>query len=306
MDKKTLKVYGIALLFSALVGFSFVGVKTAIQSSTTLQLLTFRYNFAFLGTLAILAFKWSEMNIRGKEKKNIFLTAGFYIGFMIFQTLGLLFVSTIESGIIFAIVPILVKIIAAFVLKEKSTAFQNFFVCLCVGALILMIVMGAGEINANVVGIILLLISSLSMAISNVYMRYVRSQYTPIEISLMITVGGCMVFNIATLVLGLRNGDLGNYFFPLANIHFVVATAYLGVACTTVTALLMSYMLANMPAVKATIFGNLSTAISIVAGVVVLHESLRSYHVICTILIVVGVIGVSITGPKKEEEDDKV
>lgn len=306
MDKKTIKVYGIALLFSALVGLSFVGVKTAIQSATTLQLLTYRYNFAFLGTLAILVFKWSEMNIRGKEKKNILLTAGFYIGFMIFQTLGLLFVSTIESGIIFAMVPILVKIIAAIVLKERSTALQNFFVCLCVGALILMIVMGAGEINANVVGVILLLISSLSMAISNVYMRYVRSQYTPLEISLMITLGGCLVFNLATFIFGIRNGDLGNYFIPLSNIHFVVATAYLGVACTTITALLMSYMLAHMPAVKATIFGNLSTAISIVAGVVVLHESLRFYHVICTILIIIGVIGVSMTGPKKEEEDDTV
>ncbi|MBN7772871.1 DMT family transporter [Clostridium aminobutyricum] len=301
MDKEALKVYGIAILFSTLVGFSFIGVKTAIQVSTTLQLLTFRYNFAFLGALVILAFGWSKVTIRGKAKKNILITSGFYIAFMIFQTVGLIFVSTIESGIIFAIVPILVKIIAAGVLKEKSTALQNFFVCLCVGALILMIVMGAGEINANVVGILLLLISSLSMAISNVYMRYVRSQYTPIEISFMITLGGCLVFNLATIVSGIKNENLSEYFAPLSHGSFVLATAYLGIACTTVTALFMSYMLANMPAVKATIFGNLSTAISIVAGVVVLNESLKVYHVICTILIIIGVIGVSLTGEKEEE-----
>jgi drug/metabolite transporter (DMT)-like permease len=303
MDKETLKVYGVAVLFSLLVGFSFIGVKTAIQVSTTLQLLTFRYNFAFLGTLAIIAFGFSKLTIRGKEKKNILITAGFYIAFMVFQTIGLLFVSTIESGILFAIIPIMVKIIASVVLKEKSTVTQNLFVGLCVGALILMIVMGAGQIDTNMVGILLLLISSLSMAISNVYMRYVRSQYTPIEISFMITLGGFLVFNIATIVLGIRNGNLDQYFEPLSHMSFVIATAYLGITCTTITAFLMSYMLANMPAVKATIFGNLSTAISIVAGVVVLHEPLRAYHIICTIFIVIGVVGVSLTSEKEAEND---
>jgi drug/metabolite transporter (DMT)-like permease len=57
-----------------------------------------------------------------------------------------------------------------------------------------------------------------------------------------------------------------------------------------------------MPPINATIFGNLSTAISIVAGVVFLNESLKYYHIICSILIIIGVIGVSMPKRKKRLE----
>lgn len=53
-------------------------------------------------------------------------------------------------------------------------------------------------------------------------------------------------------------------------------------------------MLRYMPAVNAAIFGNLSTAISIVAGVAVLGEPLLTYHIVCTLLIIISVVGVCI------------
>jgi multidrug transporter EmrE-like cation transporter len=53
-----------------------------------------------------------------------------------------------------------------------------------------------------------------------------------------------------------------------------------------------------MEAVKATIFGNLSTAISVVAGIAILGEPFAYYNIICTAVIIVGVIGVSAAGAK--------
>ena len=74
-------------------------------------------------------------------------------------------------------------------------------------------------------------------------------------------------------MIGIRNGTLWDYFQPLSHLNFVFASAYLGIPSTLISALIMAYMLANMEAVKATIFGNLSTAISIVAGVLVLGRA---------------------------------
>lgn len=291
--ESALKIYGSAVLFSLIVGFSFIGVKTCVSVATPLETLTFRYNFAFLATL-LAAAGLVKIDLRGKPKKNLALTAGLYLGFMVLQTIGLVFSTSIESGIIFAIIPILAKIIASLFLKESTNWKQNVFVSLSVAAVITMFVLGASDITVNVPGLAILLLSSLSMALSNVMMRYVRGVYKPFEISFFITGGGCLIFNLATIVYGLKAGTLANYFEPLSNMNFVIATAYLGIPSTLVSALIMAYMLAHMEAVKATIFGNLSTAISIVAGVIVLGEPLQLYHVICTILIIVGVIGLSL------------
>lgn len=306
MDQKDrLKGYGAALFFSILVGFSFLGIKTCVPLADSLQILTHRYNFALLGLIFILVFKIAKINLRGKPKRDLLLTAGFYVGFMVLQVIGLSFATSIEGSIIFAIIPIIVKIIASLFLGENSTIMQNIFVCLTVAALIIMIIMGSTEMTFNLMGTTILLLSSIAMAISNVFMRYVRDQYKPIEISAAIIAGGFIVFNIAAITRGLATGTLDSYFAPFKYPAFIIATLYLGVGCILLSAQLMSYSLSKMEAVKATIFGNLSTAISIIAGVIILGEPLFPYHIICTILIVIGVIGLSLSGMKKKKISDE-
>lgn len=288
-----LKIYGSAVLFSFIVGFSFLGVKTCISVATPLETLVYRFNFAFAAAWVPVLLGFIKINLHSKPKIRLALTAGFYIIFMILQTIGLLFSTSIESGIIFAIIPILAKIIAGLFLHESTTWKQNIFVVMSVAAVITMFVLGVSDITVNIGGLMILLLSSLSMAISNVMMRYVRGTYRPFEITFFITGGGFFLFNLTAIVFGIKNGTLGDYFEPLAHMNFIVATAYLGIPSTLISSMILAYMLANMEAVKATIFGNLSTAISIVAGVIFLREPLEPYHIICTMLIIAGVIGLS-------------
>jgi drug/metabolite transporter (DMT)-like permease len=298
--KKRLRVYGSAILFSLIVGFSFLGVKTSVQIATPLQTLTYRFNFALLAAVVPVLIGYIKIELQGKSRKNLILTAGFYLGFMVLQTIGLLFATSIESGIIFAIIPILAKIIAYFFLGERGNWVQNAFVGVSVTAVIIMFLYSAqGFREVHLVGLMILFLSSVSMAISNVFMRYVRNEYKPYTISFAITCGGCILFNLATVLFGLAEGTLVDYFAPLAYPEFVLATVFLGIPSTLISSLLMAYMLANIEAVKATIFGNLSTAISIFVGVIVLKETLYAYNVVCTLLIIIGVIGTSITGWKK-------
>lgn len=269
--------------------------------ASTLEILTYRYNFAFFGALVIVLIKGKNISFKQKENKNLIVTAIFYICFIILQAAGLIYTTSIVSGIIFALVPIIAKIIASIFLGESSTLVQNIFVLISVGSLIVMIILNASEINTNVIGIVLLLLSSTSMAVSNVYMRHVRSKYSPMEISFAISLIGFSIFNFTSIALGIINGNIVDYFEVIKNPTFLFASAYLGIFCTLITAFLISYMLANMEAIKATIFGNLSTAISLIAGTVLLNESLELYHVICTILIIIGVIGVSAFGQNKKK-----
>lgn len=299
-----LRVYGAALLFSLIVGFSFLFVKVAVTVATPLQTLVYRFTFAFLGIFLVVLLKKDRQPIPNRIRKKLSANALLYLSFMALQVVGLLYSTSLESGIIFAAIPILAKIIAWFALGETSSFRQNFFVILSVSGVIAMFAASAagaaGGNSFNLLGLILLILSSLCMAASNVYMRYVRKECSPFRISLYIAAGGCLIFHGAAIVAGLLSGDLAGYYLnPLTHPEFLLATLYLGIPSTVISAMLMAYMTSHLTAVQATIFGNLSTLISILAGTIFLQESLQLYHLVCTGLILAGVIGTSLSGQKQ-------
>lgn len=305
-EESKVKVYVSAVIFSFIIGFSFLGIKTCLAVATPLETLVYRYNFAFLGALIPVFSRFIKIELQGKKKGQLIITAGFYISFIILQTIGLVFATSIESGIIFAMVPVLVKIMAGFLLKEHTNWKQNVFIFMSVVAVITMFILGATDITVNFIGLVILFISSLCTALSSIMMRYVRKIYTPFEITLFITGGGFIVFNFAAIITGLYNGTLGNYFEPLTHVSFVIAAAYLGIMATLISAMINAYILAHLQAVKGSIFGNLSTAITIVAGAIILGEPLELYHIICTIAIIIGVVGLSATSEKQKVFNDGV
>lgn len=299
-DIERRKGYMAAIAFSILVGFSFLGVKVCQSYTDSLNVLCYRYDFAFVIIMILVIFRVIKLDIMSKPKTRLLLTAGFYVGFMALQVIGLAYSTSVEGSIIFAIVPIIVKVIASVFLKEKSTWIGNACVCLTVAALIFMIVMGAGDIKIDPLGTVLLLLSSISMALSNIFMRSTRNEYKPVEITFTIVIIGFIGFNCAMAVKSFICGDtISDYFSPLMIPEVFVSAAYLGIGCILLSAHLTTYMLGRLEAVKGTIFGNVSTAISIVVGVIVLGESLMWYHVLCTLCIIAGVVGLSMSGSKE-------
>jgi drug/metabolite transporter (DMT)-like permease len=303
MDQKNtgrLKAHIAGMIFAVLVGFSFMSLKICVPIATPLQILSFRYTFAFIAAVIFLLLRINKVSYKNKPIMKVGLVVICYVGFMVFQTLGMVFTSSVEGAILFAIVPVFTKIIARIVLGEKSTALQEIFMWLSISALVLMIIMGASNISFSIKGILLLAISSALISGSNVVMRQIKTIFTPIEITFAIVISGFLFFNAATLIHGITTNTIGDYFALFSNTKFLLATAYLGIFCILFTAQLMSYMMAHMPAVQGTLYGNVSTAISIIAGTILLSEPLQPYHIICAGLIVAGVVGISLSGSKQQ------
>jgi drug/metabolite transporter (DMT)-like permease len=296
-----LKAHFAGMVFAVLVGFSFMSLKISIPIATPLQILSFRYTFAFLAAVLFLILRINKVSYRNKPIRKVGLVVFCYVGFMVFQTLGMVFTSSVEGAILFAIVPVFTKIIARLVLGEKSTVLQEVFMWVSISALILMIIMGASTISFSIKGILLLTIASAMISGSNVVMRQIKNVFTPIEITFAIVFSGFLFFNTVTFLYGFSTQTLDDYFALFGNLKFLVATAYLGIFCIMFTAQLMSYMMAHMPAVQGTLYGNVSTAISIIAGTIFLSEPLQSYHIICAVLIVTGVVGISLSGNKRQQ-----
>jgi drug/metabolite transporter (DMT)-like permease len=203
-------------------------------------------------------------------------------------------------------VPAMVQVIAAVFLKEKPTWVQVCFILLSVSSLIVMVVLGSSQITFNPLGVALMLISSMAMAVNNVYTRYIRTQYKPIEISTAIIVFGTVLFNILFIGRGIIFGNAQAYFEPFQHTEFIIAVCYLGVGCILGSAQIMAYLQSKMQSAKAAVFGNVSTAISIVAGAVILGEPLYAYHIICSVFIIIGALGINFAGRRGVKNEVRI
>ena len=295
MKNKTISAYIGIFFYAAFVGFSFLFVKNSAGIASPLQTMMFRFTTALLPSLLLLVFGKLKISVKGKPKVSLFFMAVTYVGFLGFQAFGLVYTTSIVSGILFAVVPIFARLIAGLLLKERTTWLQNLFMLCSVGAVVAMFAIGSmdelGAIDWR--GFVLLLCSSLSCATSNVLMRYVKKSYSPMQICCFNCLAGVAIFGIWSIISCTANGTWGRYFTPLTNSSYLMGILYLGICCTFITGNLISYSLRYLPAVNTTIWGNFSTAISVVAGALLLKEALLPYQIICTVLIIIGVLGIS-------------
>ena len=106
-------------------------------------------------------------------------------------------------------------------------------------------------------------------------------------------------FNSMAISGHLINGTLSEFFKPLTNIRFIIAILYLGVLSSLITSLFINYILSKIEASKMSVFSNLGTVISIIAGVVFLKEKIYYYHIIGSVFIVGGVLGTNFLDKKR-------
>ena len=305
-----IKVYAAAVIFSVSIGFSFYGIKMCVPYGDTLTILSFRYMWALIGAVVWIAIciplKLYTPPKEKTPKKNLILTASFYVLFMILQVLAMFFATSIEGAIVFAVVPIIAKLIARVFLGEKSSALQNVFVGITVTALIVMIVLNATDTEMSLPGILIMFVASSCLAISNVFMRYVRGVFKPIEITLTISLIGFVIFNCANVIRHIKNGTLSDYFEPFSHPQFTIWIIYLAIFCILLSAQFVAYMMSKLPVIQTTIWSNVSTAISICAGALLLGEPLQWFHILCAALIIAGVIGLSVAPGPADSESKKL
>lgn len=298
------KVYGVAVIFTLSIGFSFFGIKKCVPYADTLTILSYRYVAALIGVAVWMAVT-KAMGIMPEKKPDrpkskLYMTAMFYILFMIFQILAMFFATSIEGAIIYSMVPIFAKILGRIVLGERSTRMQLFFTIMTVSALVILIILNATSLEMNITGLIIMTISSIFMACQNVSARYVRGVFQPIEITMAIAVGGSFVFIGASIVRGFIRGSFEFLIEPLRHPDFIIWVSFLGIFCILLSAQFMAYMLAHMEIIQAAVFNNASTLISIVAGALILGEPLMWYHYLCGSIIIAGVVGM-VFAPSKAE-----
>lgn len=279
-------------------GFSFMASRVALDEAHMFLLLSHRFILAFVVMSALILIKVASVNYKGKN-----LVPLFWMGLMepvvyfFGEHYGILHSNTIFSGVMIAMIPIVSTLAAILILKEVPTVLQMLFSVVSVGGVI-----GIGLISKNsgaleLGGVIGLIIAVLAAVIYTLMGRKYSTYYTPFERTYAVVVMGTVVFTICALVY--CKGDMGMYLEPLKDSGYTISTLFLGICCSVGSYFLAAYAITYLTVARATVFANLTTAVSVFAGAFFLHEPFSLLGVVFCIMILVGIYGVQIEA--KEE-----
>jgi drug/metabolite transporter (DMT)-like permease len=199
-----------------------------------------------------------------------------------------------ESGIIISTIPIFVALLSHFILKEKTLKIQYLFISLSLVGVFL--IMGVNSIKGNFLGDFLMFMAVLCGSLFNILSRKLSVHFKPSEITFFMMISGAIFYNI--LYLSSFDFNYSNILIP----EVLTSALYLGILSSTVTFFLINYMLSKVTAVESSIFANLTTVITVLAGFFFRGEEMYWYYIVGMVLIILGVWGVNYFGAKHKKK----
>lgn len=284
------------ITFSILFGFTFMFTKGVLEILPIFHLLGFRYGFAAISMTIIYKLDLIKINLKGKNLKALFFLATAQPGlYFVFETLGVNMTSSSEAGLMVSLIPVVVTILASIFLNEKTSKKQATFVILSVAGVVFITIMkGTTEVPNNYFGLLMLMGAVLMGAIYNILSRKLSLEFSPIEITYGMVWYGAILFNIIGLFQ--HQGTLVEYLEPLTNLNILIPIFYLGVLASVIAFFMMNYTLSRVPASQGAVFANLTTVVSIIAGVVFRGESFYFFQFVGAAMIIIGVWGTNYYG----------
>ncbi|MGE7908944.1 DMT family transporter [Lysinibacillus xylanilyticus] len=282
-----------AVVFSIIIGCSFIFIKIALTYEGQLLILAQRFTFAFLGLLLFLAIRPINLRLNRKEAMLVLVISLIYpILFFSSQILGLNQTTVTEAGIIQAIAPAITVLLASLFLKEQNQRRQWIGISLSIaGVVFIQLMNSSGGYEFHLIGNLWIVVSILTTAIWQVMSKSVTKTVTPIQITVYIMFIGFLFFNAMYFING---GSVHEYVDSVKEIPYLLSILFLGVLSTLGTSLLSVYAVSKLPVIQVSVFNNVTTLITILSGVLILSESFHYYHVIGAVVIIIGVFLVNV------------
>lgn len=296
------------VIAQTIFGFAFFFIKMgmAVVNQDTVKFLSFRFTLGFLAMSLLIAFGIMKVNYKKGFIGLIFLCGLFNPAIsQILETTSTSYAPTSQIAMYNSMMPIVMLVFSALINKEYPTKKQLMFVFVCVGGVLIANLAKPESTGMTKIGLILIFSTMIAIAVNRVLVRRASAVFTSFEIIYVTTGMGAVLFNIISIGKSAAAGTLPAYFDGLLRPDFAVSILYMGLASCVVAFVFMTYASANLPFAVYASTCTLSTVIAVVAGVVLLHETFTAVQMIGTAVILIGIIGISLSYDKKDESGNK-
>ena len=277
------------ILGNSIFGFSFLFSKIALELTVPSVMLAVRFTVAFLAlNLVVLFGKLTgklQFSLKGKPFKYVLLLSLFQPGlYFVTESYGIKLTSSAFAGTIIAVIPIAGILFDVFIMHAKVGKKQ----ILCsLGSVIGVIIttLGAQNMESSTLGVLLLLIAVVAGALFYVFSKKSGEYFNALERTYMMFAMGSVIY--LTYALVECRGRYAELILPaLLNSSFWGCIIYLSIVSSVMAFLLLNYGSSYVSVSEASIFANLTTVISIVAGVLFVNEIFTVWQMIGAIIIV--------------------
>lgn len=286
-----------ALVAQIIFGFSFMFTKIALNFASPLTVIADRYLVAFLA-LSLIIFITKTKITFGKNMWKLVLMSVFQPFFyFIFESYGIKLTTSAFSSIMISLIPVVSMICGIFILNEVPSPLQYVFTALSVGGVVIMALAGKTDGTVTVLGILFLFGAVLSSVAYNIASRKISAEFSAFERTFAMTIVGLISFVSIALAENRHNPIeiLSHFVIP----SYTTAIFYLGFVSSVIAFLLLNFANTYLPVAKTTVFSNITTVVSVIAGIIFLDEKFSIETVVSTALIIVGVWGVQMLNVKK-------
>lgn len=297
------KALASAALGNGIFGLSFMFSRIALGVTSPFVMLMYRFDITFVLLLVVAAWvsrrpkgtgegmDWLRFDLRGR---NVLPLIGLGViqpvGYFLCESYGISMTNATFSGVIIALIPLVGMGLGVITLGEVPKGRQIAFSVLSIAGVILMTMQQSAEGAIQPLGVVLLFGAVLSGALFHIISRGVSSQFSALERTVVMMGVAAPVFTLLAVIQ--TGGDAAQLLAPLADGGFLAAMGYLAVCSSIIAFMALNYANNDLPVTVATAFANLTTVISVIAGVIFLREPFGPVALLASAMIVAGVWGV--------------
>ena len=294
-NSRTARALAATAVAHVLWGFSYLASRTAFAYTSVPVLLSHRFLLALAALSLPLLLGLVRFRRHGKRLLLLLLLGlADPVAYFLFEQFGLLHGTSIFSGVMIALIPMLATLAAAPVLKERPTAGQLLFGLLSVAGVIGIGLLSRDEGVLDWVGVLCMSLAVVAAVVFTLLSRRICREFSAFERTYaMFAVGAVAFTGSAMAELG---GDLAAFLAPLAQGPYLLSVLFLGLCCSVVCYCLLSFALTHLEVARESVFANLTTVVSVLSGAFLLGEPFSWREGLLCLLILIGIYGVQRCG----------
>lgn len=302
-NQSRLKVALLVFICACFWGLSFYTTKIALAAGISeMELLSIRWTIGAIAFVSMTLLGVVKVNFKGKSIKTAIYVAMFQPCFYsIFETWGIGLITTSESSLFIATIPLMVLITGRLFYKRKFSRKTGISIIIALIGVSTCIVFADGfTFEGKFFGYLIISVAVFLGALYCHASAHASETFSAMEMTLVMTVSGAAFFNAANLAVGGRFA-----WAPLADadLRVICAVIFLGVCCSCICYIIFNYVLSVMNAASASnLISNSTTAIGVISGVVLAGDPFGWYTVVGLFMTIGGIWLASIEEPMDPNE----